>query len=137
MHPLRKLRETGPPSVDQVAALLAEKVVFNSPVLVRPLEGRDAVAHAIANSSRSRDGVGEYVLECKIDDRTTLLRWQGAIDGHKLESLELLIDDEDGKLVERTIAYRPFPAVRLFRDRMQASPLNAVPDDMWEYPAEA
>jgi hypothetical protein len=38
-------------------------------------------------------------------------------------------------LVERTIAYSPFPAVRLFRDRMRASPMNAVPDDMWKYPA--
>lgn len=135
MHPLRKLREAGPPNVEQVAVILAEHVVFNSPVLIRPLEGRDAVAHAIANSSRSRDGIGAYVLEKKLDDRTTLLRWQGTIDGHKLESLELLVDDNDGKLVERTIAYRPFPAVRLFRDRMRASPINAVPDDMWEYPA--
>jgi hypothetical protein len=137
MHPLRKLREAGPPTVEQVTALLAENVVLNSPVLVRALEGRDAVARAIANSSRSRDGVGEYVLEKKLDDRTTLLRWQGTIEGHKLESLELLVDDDAGKLVERTIAYRPFPAVRLFRDRMRASQLNAVPDDMWEYPAEA
>src|SRR5215469_7576947 len=137
MHALRKLREAGPPTIEQVAALLAENVVFNSPVLVRPLEGRAAVAQAIANSSRSRDEVGDYLLEAKIDDRTTLLRWQGTIDGHKLESLELLVDDDDGKLVERTIAYRPFPAVRLFRDRMRTSPMNAVPDDMWEYPANA
>src|SRR5262249_11746693 len=105
MHPLRKLREAGPPTVEQVATLLAKNVVFNSPVLVRPVKGRDAVAHAIANSSRSRDGIGEYVLEKKLDERTTLLRWQGTIDGHKLESLELLVDDSDGKLVERTIAY--------------------------------
>lgn len=137
MHPLRKLREGGPPTIEQVAALLAENVVFNSPVLVRPLEGRAAVARAIANSSRSRDGIGKYVLEKKIDDRTTVLRWQGTIDGHKLESLELLVDDDGGKLVERTIAYRPLPAVRLFRDRMRASPMNAIPDDMWEYPPGA
>jgi hypothetical protein len=135
MHPLRKLREAGPPTVEQVAAVLAENVVFNRPVLVRPPEGRDAVAHAIANSSRCRDGVGEYVLKKKIDDRTTLLRWQG-IDGHKVESLELLVDDDDGRLVERTIAYRPLPAVRLFRERVRARPINAVPDDMWEYPAK-
>jgi len=135
MHPLRKLREAGPPTIEQVAALLAENVVFNSPVLVRSLEGRVAVAQAIANSSRSRDGIGEYVLEKKIDARTTVLRWQGTIDGHKLESIELLVDDSDGKLIERTIAYRPFPAVRLFRDRMRATAMNAIPDDMWEYPA--
>jgi hypothetical protein len=133
MHPLRKLREAGAPSFDEVAALLADDVVFNSPVLIRPLEGRDAVAHAIVNSSRSRDAAGEYILEQRLDHRTTFLRWIGAIDGHKLESLELLIDDEAGKLVERTIAYRPFPAVKLFRDRMRASPINVIPEEMWEY----
>jgi hypothetical protein len=47
MHPMRKLREAGPPTFEQFAALLAENVVFNSPILVRPLEGRDAVARTM------------------------------------------------------------------------------------------
>ncbi len=58
MHPLRALREGGPPSLEQVAALLAENVVFNRPLLVRPIEGRDAVARTIVQSARNRDGVG-------------------------------------------------------------------------------
>jgi len=119
MHPLRKLREAGPPTVEQGAALL-EDVVFNSPLLVRPLEGRDVVARAIAQSAHSRDGVRDYVLEQKLDERTTFLRWKGTIDGRKLESLELLVDGPDGLLVERTIAYRPFPSVNIFRDQMRA-----------------
>jgi hypothetical protein len=49
------------------------------------------------------------VLERKLDERTTFLRWKGTIEGHRLESLELLVDGPDGLLVERTIAYRPFP----------------------------
>ncbi|MBB3772645.1 hypothetical protein FHS55_003266 [Angulomicrobium tetraedrale] len=134
MHPLRSLREAGSPTPEQVAKLLAENVVFNSPVLIRAIEGRDAVSFAIANSSRSRDSVGKYVLESKLDARTTFLRWEGTIDGHKLESLEILVDDENGQLVERTIAYRPFPAVQIFRDRMRANAGGKIPDDMWDYP---
>jgi hypothetical protein len=39
MHPLRKLREGGTATPAQVSALLAENVVFNSPILVRAIEG--------------------------------------------------------------------------------------------------
>jgi hypothetical protein len=60
MHPLRKLRESGKPTAAEVSSLLADNVVFNSPILVRPIE-----------------------------------------------SLEVIVDNEDGLIVERTIALRP------------------------------
>ena len=65
---------------------------------------------------------------------TTFLRWQGTVEGHKIESLELLTDDENGLLLERTVAYRPFPALKIFRDRLIALNAGKVPDDMWDYP---
>jgi hypothetical protein len=129
MHPLRKLREAGP---EQAAAILAENVVMHSPVLVKPIVGRELVAITISNSSHSRDDPGKYVFEGKINDRTTLLRWQGTVEGHKIESLELLTDDEQGLLVERTVAYRPFPALKIFRDRLIALNAGKLPADMWD-----
>ena len=42
MHPLRKLREAGKPTPAQISELLAENIVFNSPILARSIEGRDA-----------------------------------------------------------------------------------------------
>jgi len=44
MHPLRKLRESGKPTPAQVSTLLAENIVFNSPILVRPITGREVIA---------------------------------------------------------------------------------------------
>src|ERR1700743_930930 len=120
MPPLRKRREVWAPTAQQVAAILAEDVVMHSPVLIRPIIGRDVVAVTISNSSHSRDDPGKYIFEGKLDDRTTLLRGQGTVEGHKIESLELLTDNEEGLLVERTIAYRPFPAVKIFRDKLIA-----------------
>ena len=70
MHPLRKLRESGSATPAQVATLLAENVVFNSPILVRPIEGRDAIAAIFAQSSSTR-GSGAYTAEFKLDERTT------------------------------------------------------------------
>jgi hypothetical protein len=59
MHPLRKLRESGKPTPAQISELLAENIVFNSPILVRPIEGREVIAAIFAQSSATR-GSGTY-----------------------------------------------------------------------------
>ncbi len=133
MHPLRALRESGAHTVDQVKALLAEHVTFSSPILVKPIQGAEQVAAVMAASAVSRGGGGQYVAEYKVDTFTTILRWEGTIEGHKIESLEVLVDDAEGKLVERTIAYRPLPAVTLFKDAIYPRIKHIVPDDVWEY----
>nr|ALV86502.1 hypothetical protein [uncultured bacterium 20] len=133
VHPFRKLREAGNATPAQVSALLAENVVFNSPILVQPVEGRDVVAAIFAQSSSTR-GSGTYTAEFKLDERTTFLRWEGTMDGHKIESFEVIVDDEQGLIVERTIALRPYPAVKLFRDAMYASLKDKLPPDVWDYP---
>ena len=132
MHPLRTLRESGHSTPAQVSALLAENVVFNSPILVRPIEGREVVAAIFAQSSSTR-GSGTYTAEFKLDERTTFLRWVGTMDGHKIESLELIVDNEQGLIQERTVSLRPYPAVKLFRDSMYAALKDKLPADVWDY----
>ncbi len=128
-----KLRESGKPTAAQVSELLAENIVCNSPILVRPIEGREVIAAIFAQSSSTR-GSGTYTTEFKLDERTTFLRWVGTMDGHKFESLEVIVDDEQGLIVERTIALRPYPALKLFRDAMYAALKDKLPPDVWDYP---
>jgi len=118
----------------QAAVVLNENVMMHTPVLIKPIVGRELVSIAISISTQTRDDPGEYVFEGKLDARTTVLRWQGTVEGHKIESLELLVDDKDGLLLERTVAYRPFPALKIFRDRLIALSAGRLPDDMWDYP---
>jgi hypothetical protein len=107
MHPLRRLRESGNPTPAQVSELLAENIVFNSPILVRPIEGREVIAAIFAQSSATR-GSGSYTAEFKLDERTTFLRWVGTMDGHKFESLDVIVDNEQGLIVHRSrISCRP------------------------------
>jgi hypothetical protein len=133
MHPIRRLRESGHATSDQFAALLDENVVMHSPLLTKAIVGRDAVAETMAASSRNRDNPGAYVLEQKLDENTTFLRWKGTIEGHEFESLELLTDGPDGKLKERTVAYRPFPALQIFREKQRAAVGDSVSADGWDY----
>ena len=132
MHPLRKLRESGHTTPAQVSALLADNVVFNSPILVRPIEGLEVIAAIFAQSSATR-GSGTYTAEFKFGERTTFLRWEGTMEGHKIESFEVIVDNEQGLIVERTVALRPYPAVKLFRDAMYASLKDKLPPDVWDY----
>jgi hypothetical protein len=133
VHPIRKLREAGNATPRQFASLLDENVIMHSPLLIKTIVGRDAVAVTMAASSRNRDNPGAYVLERKLDERTTFLRWQGTIEGHEFESLELLTDGPDGKLKERTVAYRPFPALKIFREKQRAAVGDSIPADSWDY----
>src|SRR5436853_7406040 len=89
MHPLRKLRESGKPTAAQVSELLAQNIVFNSPILVRPIEGREVIAAIFAQSSATR-GCGTYTPEFNLDAPATLLRWVGSLDGHKYEHLRVI-----------------------------------------------
>ena len=118
----------------QAAVVLNENVVMHTPVLIKPIVGRELVSIAVSISTQSRDDLGKYNLEGKIDARTTFLRSEGTVEGHKIESLELLTDDENGLLLERTFACRPFPALKIFRDRLIALSADKLPDDMWDYP---
>jgi hypothetical protein len=67
MHPLRKLREAGPGTAAQYSELLAETVVFHSPVFVRGVHGRKEVAAVFAASPSVRNGA--YTAEHKLEQR--------------------------------------------------------------------
>ena len=131
MHAIRKLRESGNATVADYEKLLAPNVVFHSPVLIRTAEGREVVAKIFATSTTLREGV--YTGEWKLDDRRTLLRWKGEIQGHELESFDIIEENDEGLIVDRTIAFRPMPAAKLFRDAMRAAMGSSIPDDFWEY----
>src|ERR1700737_3046995 len=131
MHAIRKLRESGHATVADYEKLLAPNVVFHSPVLIRTAEGRAVVAKIFATSTTLREGA--YTGEWKLDDRRTLLRWKGKIQGHELESFDLIEENDEGLIVDRTLAFRPMPAAKLFRDAMRSALGSSVPDDFWEY----
>jgi len=96
-------------------------------------QGREVIATIFAQSSPTR-GFGTYTAEFRLDEHTTFLRWVGTMDGHKIESLEVIVDNEQGLIVERPIALRPYPALKLFRDAMYASLKDKLQPDVWDYP---
>ena len=134
MHPLRALRERGDNTSEEVSALLAENIEFHTPILVKVVTGRDLIGRIWALSSHVRSG--HYVRESRIDDRTTFLQWQGLIAGRDLEILELIEDDDNGLIKKRTAAYRPLPAVELFRAAMYPTVKHWLGPEYFNYTPE-
>jgi hypothetical protein len=122
MHPLRVVREAKG-GLEQVAALLAPDVVFNSPILSLPVVGRDLVARVMVAAVAVRDG--HYVAEVTAGG-VTYLHWKGTIEGEQLESFEVIHDDEAGLIRERTVAMRPFTSLLLFRRAFQAQMQDVI-----------
>jgi hypothetical protein len=50
--------------------------------------------------------------------------------GHKFESLEVIVDNEQGLILEQSVPLRPYPALKLFRDATYASLKDKLPPDM-------
>jgi hypothetical protein len=79
-------------------------------------------------STSVRDG--QFTHEFK-QGQDTVLIWEGKIEGHKLVSFELIVDDEEGRVAYRSVAFKPFPVTGLFRDAMYEQLKDIIPEDMW------
>jgi len=127
-HPLRQFKESPGATLAGLKALLADDVVFSSPIFSREVKGKDVVAQVMLTSTSVRDG--QFTHEFK-QGQDTVLIWEGKIDGHKLVSFELIVDDEEGRVAYRSVAFKPFPVTRLFRDATYEQLKDIIPEDMW------
>ncbi len=102
---------------------------------MRAVEGREKVAVIMATSPKIRQG--SYTAEYRLDDRNTFLRWNGKIEGHEIESLGVVTDNDQGLVVEYTIAFRPLPAAQIFREVIYPLVADIIGPEYWEYSASA
>jgi hypothetical protein len=131
-HPFAVLRNQASITAEQMAKLLAENVTFHSPLLVKPLIGRDLLSKVFSHSSNLRRG--KYVAEYQLAPGLIFLWWKGTIDGRTLETLELLMTNEMGLVTERRAGYRPYASATLFRQGMKEVFGDVVPEDYWDWP---
>ena len=117
MHPFRAAVEAG--DADAVVALLADDVVFRSPVVHTPYEGREAVGHLLRTvltvfedfeytHDLGEDGPGHHALvfRARVGDRV-------------LEGLDLLTTGEDGSITELVVMVRPLSGALALAEAMR------------------
>ncbi|MFZ6846552.1 nuclear transport factor 2 family protein [Undibacterium sp. RuTC16W] len=101
-------------------ALLAEDAVFYSPVVNTPQVGKSitkqylsAALHVLANESF------HYVRELT-GDRDAILEFELELDGIKINGVDMIKWNEDGKITEFKVMLRPLKAVNLIHQKMAA-----------------
>ncbi|WP_406493531.1 nuclear transport factor 2 family protein [Streptomyces sp. NBC_01604] len=118
MHPFRKAVETA--DMDAVAALLAENVVFTSPVVFKPYEGRAITAAILRAVSQVLEDL-TYTREiANPDGRDHAFVFTATADGKQLTGCDLLHFDEDGRIDDFMVMVRPLSAARALSEAMGA-----------------
>src|SRR5438270_3740159 len=113
-HAFRAAVEAG--DVAAATDLLADDVVFRSPAVFKPYEGRETVATILRTvfevfedfrytDELAGDGVHTLIFEARVGDR-------------KLQGLDLIRDAPDGRIAELTVMVRPASGLMALAERM-------------------
>lgn len=108
-------------SVDQAGELFREDATFRSPILFKPYEGRDQVLKVLRAAERVL-GLGSnfrYVHQLEDpQDRVAILEFATEVEGKRVEGIDKLTFDEEGRIAELTVMLRPASALQAVGARM-------------------
>lgn len=115
--------------------LLHEDVVFYSPIVYTPQQGRDITKLYLtaAGQTLPGDGAGEgaggggespgafrYTKHVLAGD-TAVLEFETTVGGKYVNGVDIIRCDEDGRIVEFRVMIRPLQAVNLVHEQMRAA----------------
>lgn len=118
MHPFRAAVEAR--DVDAAIALLADDVVFHSPVVFKPYRGRDAVGVVLRAVAEVFEDFS-YVREIGAADATDhALVFHARVGDRELDGVDFVHRGADGRISELTVMVRPLSAALALADAMSA-----------------
>ena len=115
-HPFGRAVEAG--DDDAAVATLAEEVVFRSPAVYKPYEGRKQVEQLLRLVATVFENF-RYTNEWR-DGRTTILFFEADIGDRELQGVDILEDDDEGKVAALTVLIRPLSGLQAVAATMAA-----------------
>ncbi|MET8413431.1 nuclear transport factor 2 family protein [Streptomyces sp. NPDC005195] len=118
MHPFRKAVEAG--DLAAVEELLADDVVFTSPVAFKPYPGKAITAAILRGVTRVFTDF-RYVREIAgADGRDHALVFTAKVGDKEINGCDFLHFDEDGKIDDLMVMVRPLSAAHALSEAMGA-----------------
>ncbi|MGO4445060.1 nuclear transport factor 2 family protein [Mycobacterium sp. 2YAF39] len=118
VHPFRSAIEAK--DLDAAVALLREDVVFRSPVVFTPYEGREALRQILAAVMEVFEDF-RYVREIGADGaRDHALVFEARVGDKQVQGCDFIHLDDDGAIEEFTVMVRPMQAMLALADAMKA-----------------
>lgn len=104
--------------LERLGELLADDVVFHSPVLHTPVEGRATVSLYLAGAHMLLvNDAWRYVRQIT-GDRDAMLEFVTEVDGLHVNGVDILRWDDDGRIVDFKVMIRPRKALDAVQARM-------------------
>ncbi|MGZ8815152.1 MAG: nuclear transport factor 2 family protein [Mycobacterium sp.] len=117
VHPFRAAIEAQ--DIDAAVALLREDVVFRSPVVFTPYQGREALRQILAAVMNVFQDF-RYVREIGADGaRDHALVFEARVGDKQLQGCDFISIDEDGAIEEFTVMVRPMQALLALAEAMK------------------
>lgn len=118
MHPFRQAVEARDSAA--IEALLAENVVFTSPVAFKPYAGKAITAAILRGVMRVFEDF-RYVREIAgADGRDHALVFTATVDGKRVDGCDFLHVDEDGRIDDFMVMVRPLSGAQALAEAMGA-----------------
>jgi hypothetical protein len=117
-HPFRAAVESG--DMERAIALLADDVVFSSPVVFKPYRGRDAVGTLLRAVSHVFE---DFRYEREIgapDAEDHALIFRARVGDREVQGVDLLRTAPDGTIAELTVMVRPLSGALALAEAMRA-----------------
>ncbi len=106
--------------MERVVGLLAEDVVFRSPIVFKPYQGREQVAVLLQAVARVFEDF-RYTREIGAPDaRDHALVFEARVGSRQIEGCDFLHTNEDGLIDEFFVMVRPLSAALALAEAMQA-----------------
>ncbi len=114
-HDVVRTREAG-----GLESLLAEDIVFHSPVVHTPQPGKAIATRYLAAALRVFGNESfRYVREIA-GDHDAVLEFQVEIDGIEVNGVDMIRWDDEGRIVDFKVMLRPLKAINLIHEKMAA-----------------
>jgi hypothetical protein len=107
-HPFGKAIEAG--DDDAALATIADDVVFRSPAVHTPYEGKETVEGILRLVATVFENF-RYTNEWR-DGRTTILFFEANVGARELQGIDILEENDEGKIAKFTVMIRPLSGLQ-------------------------
>ena len=118
-------------SSEDLDTLLADEVVFYSPIVYTPQRGKAVTTmylHAAAQAllGDGGDGAFRYTKEILADD-AAVLEFETTVGGKYVNGVDIIRCDDNDRIVEFRVMIRPLQAINVVHEQMRAMLDAATP----------
>ena len=103
---------------DLLADLLADDVVFYSPVVFTPQRGKDITLLYLQGAAQVLNAGGFTYTKEVIAGDTAVLEFETTVDGKLVNGVDIITANEQGQILEFRVMLRPLQAINLVHQKM-------------------